>query len=354
MYLAMERELLVVREQQGGTWQTESHLVGMQPTCLAADPLHPERIYCGTFGRGLWRSRDAGESWHPIGDAGTTMGTWSEEGIHHAKVTAVAVSPTDHADGYGLVYAGTEPTALFRSEDGGERWHEQSRLRELPSAPTWSFPPRPETSHVRWITPDPLISGRLFVAIEAGALVRSLDAGQTWEDRVPTGPYDTHTLLMHRHAPNRLFSAAGDGFGRPGNGFVESDDGGATWHRPDEGLRQHYLWSVAVDPADPENLVISAAPGPRQAHVPAEAFSTIYRKQKGVPWCEVQQGLPESKGTVVPLLATHAQEAGVFYALTNRGLFRSADAGLSWASLDLPWKPQYPHQHQQALLITAA
>ena len=31
MYLAMEKELLVVRQQQG-KWQTEAHLVGMQPT----------------------------------------------------------------------------------------------------------------------------------------------------------------------------------------------------------------------------------------------------------------------------------------------------------------------------------
>ncbi len=42
-------------------------------------------------------------------------------------------------------------------------------------------------------------------------MVRSLDGGQTWEDRKPGGPFDTHTLVMHRLAPNHLFAAAGDG-----------------------------------------------------------------------------------------------------------------------------------------------
>ena len=58
----------------------------------------------------------------------------------------MAVSAAD-----GAVYAGTEPSALYRSDDGGETWHELESLLELPSRPTWSFPPRPWTSHVRWI-----------------------------------------------------------------------------------------------------------------------------------------------------------------------------------------------------------
>ncbi len=193
----------------------------------------------------------------------------------------MAVSATERVSGHGVVFAGTEPSALFRSEDAGATWRELSALRQLPSAPTWSFPPRPYTSHVRWITPDPLVPGRIFVAIEAGALVRSLDGGETWEDRKPDGPYDTHTLAMHRLAPDRLYSAAGDGFMRPGNGFLESRDGGETWQRPDDGLEHHYLWSVAVDPADPNTMVISAASGPRQAHDPASAESAIYRRTGG-------------------------------------------------------------------------
>jgi photosystem II stability/assembly factor-like uncharacterized protein len=290
------------------------------------DPQHPEQVYCGTFDQGLWRSRNAGVSWEHV-----------SEGIDYEKVLSVAVSALEQTDGYGVVYTGTEPSALFRSEDRGNTWHELTALRELPSAPTWSFPPRPYTSHVRWITPDPLVAGRIFAAIEAGALVRSLDGGETWEDRKPNGPFDTHTLVMHRLAPDRLYSAAGDGIIEPGNGFVRSDDGGETWYRPDEGLQYHYLWSVAANPADPDTIVISASRGPQQAHSLPYAESAIYRRSDGNQWQQVQAGLPAPRGLLASVLAADEAEPGVFYAGNNQGIFRSDDAGVNWEKLAIPW-----------------
>jgi len=106
-------------------------------------------------------------------------------------VTAVAVGHAGQADGFGIVYAGTEPSAVFRSDTGGDSSVDLAGLRALPSADTWSFPPRPHTHHVRWIEADASVADRLFVAIEAGALVRTLDGGRTWLDRVRGGPYDT-------------------------------------------------------------------------------------------------------------------------------------------------------------------
>jgi len=324
LYIAVD-EALVIVSQQKDVWKVDSHLEGSQPQCLAVDPLHPAQVYCGTFDQCLWSSRNAGTSWEHVGD-----------GIDYEKVLSVAVSALEQTGGYGVVYAGTEPSALFRSEDRGKTWHETA-LRELPSAPTWSFPPRPYTSHVRWITPDPLVAGRIFAAIEAGALVRSLDGGETWEDRKPDGPFDTHTLVMHRLAPDRLYSAAGDGFMEPGNGFARSDDGGETWYRPDEGLQYHYLWSVAVNPADPDTIVISAARGPLQAHSLPSAESAIYRRSDGDQWQQVQAGLPAPRGLLASVLAADEAEPGVFYAGNNQGIFRSEDTGINWEKLAIPW-----------------
>ena len=353
VYLALARALLVAREG-GGAWRAETRLDGLQPACLAADPLAPGRLYCGTWGRGLWRSEDAGDTWLPSGApaTGRTLAAASG-GIAHPHVTAVAVSATERANGHGVVYAGTEPSALFRSEDGGASWRELAGLRAVPSAPEWRFPPRPHTSHVRWIAPDPGTAGRLYVAIEAGAVLRSADGGTSWEDRRPDGPRDVHTLATHPLAPGRLYAAAGDGLLRAGTGYAESRDGGDTWARPDRGLDHHYLWGLAVDPGDPDTILVSAARGAGRAHNPAAAESAVYRSAAGGPWEQVATGLPAGRGTLVPILATNPAEPGVFYALSNRGVQRSADAGRSWADVPLPWPGAYRHQRHQALLVRA-
>jgi BNR/Asp-box repeat len=326
IYIAMPDALLVVRRQVG-VWHGERRLEGLPAQCLAADPLRPEFVCCGTFGHGLWRSVDAGATWRQVG-AGA---------LRSPQIMAVAVSAMERAGEYGVIYAGTEPSALYRSEDGGQTWHELTELLALPSAPTWSFPPRPYTSHVRAIGLDPNAAGRIYVAIEAGALVRSFDGGRTWEDRQPSSPFDTHTLGLPSQLPGRIYSAAGDGFMRPGQGFVESRDAGDTWERPSAGLEHHYLWGLAVDPGDPETLIVSAAHSPNQAHNPTAAESAIYRRSGGSAWQRVAEGLPAEHGMLSSVLAASQAEPGVFYAANNLGLYRSADAGHSWEPLDIPW-----------------
>jgi photosystem II stability/assembly factor-like uncharacterized protein len=340
MYIAMDDELVIARSRPGH-WKTDLQLASRSPRCLGVDTLRPERVYCGTDGHKLWCSEDAGASWRAVG-----------EGIDHADVTAVAVSAQERSGECGVVYAGTEPSALFRSEDSGDTWRELRGMRSLPSAPTWSFPPHPQTNHVRWITPDVADAGTLYVCIEAGALVRSLDGGDTWMDRVPDGPVDTHTLLMHPRTPGRLYAAAGDGSMRPGRGYNESRDGGRTWERPDEGLAHHYLWSVAVDPGDADTIVVSAAHSPSAAHDPRHAESTVYRRSGRTPWRQVRDGLPETRGTTIAVLAANQSEPGVFYAASNRGLYRSADAGITWEQLDIEWPGRYHDQRVNALVVT--
>ena len=44
--------------------------------------------------------------------------------------------------GFNTVYVGTEPTAFYRSDDGGESWDKMSSLNNLKSSSSWSFPPK--------------------------------------------------------------------------------------------------------------------------------------------------------------------------------------------------------------------
>jgi photosystem II stability/assembly factor-like uncharacterized protein len=309
--------LLIAR--RASSWIVEEHLTGLSPECVAVDAHDSVRAYCGTARGGLFRTRDRGRSWEPVGP-----------GIEHRMITAVAVSHAERPDGFGVVYAGTEPSAVFRSASAGDEWVDLAGLRALPSASSWSFPPRPATHHVRWIEADVNAGDRLFVAIEAGALVRSFDEGRTWHDRVGNGPYDTHRAATHPLAPGRIYSAAGDG-------YFESADAGDSWRSPDQGLQHRYLVDLAVDPADPGTVIVSATRGPFVAYRPPSAESHVYRRTGRNGWTLAMTGLPQASGTTASRFAVHPTEPNVIYAANNRGVFRSDDAGRRWSVIDVPW-----------------
>src|ERR1700740_1310848 len=278
--------LLIAR--RASTWTVDQHLGEQSPECVAVDPRGPAQVCCGTARDGLFRSRDSGRNWEPAGP-----------GIDLPMITAVDVGHAEQADEFGIVYAGAEPSAVFRSDTGGDSWVDLAGLRSLPSADTWSFPPRPHTHHVRWIEADVRVADRVFVAIEAGALVRTFDGGRTWRARVRGGPSDTHTAVTHPLAPGRIYSAAGDG-------YFESTDAGDSWRSPGDGLKHHYLVGVAVDPADPDTVIVSATDGPGSAYWPGQAEAYVYRKTGLKRWELAMNSLPAAKGTTAGRFATHA------------------------------------------------
>ena len=322
-------DALLITASRAQRWHVDEALAGEPLTCAAADAHAPGRVYCGTEG-GLWRSNDAGRTWTSIGE---------ELPVRH--VTAVAVAGNAGGGSEPAVYVGTEPSHLFRSVDGGHSWTELSALTALPSRREWSFPPRPHTHHVRWVETDPAVPGRIFVAIEAGALVRTLDDGATWQDRVPGGPFDTHTLATHPGAPGRLYSAAGDG-------YFGSTDGGETWRRDVHGLAHRYLVGVGVDPGDPGSVVVSASSGPWTAYTPKRAEAFVYRRGDRGGW-EAVSGVASGAGTTVTHFAP-ARTPGMLFGANNRGVFRTDDGGARWTALDVPWRPAYEAQGVVALL----
>ena len=310
----------VVRiESSGGDWQTATVLAGVGAQCLALDPHDPRRLYAGAFDQGLFRSRDGGRTWDDVG-----------AGIPHRRVLSVAISPSDRPGDRGAVFAGTEPSSLYRSADDGASWQDLPALREIPSAPTWSFPPRPWTSHVRWIAlswADPRL---IFAGIELGGVMRSTDGGRTWEDRKPGSQPDSHAILTHPTATERVYEAAG-------GGIAESPDHGTNWRPVDEGMDRHYTWGLAVDATDPDLWYVSATHSARYAHDrrgSAEAF--IYRRRGTEPWQALGGGLPQPLPTMPYALLAPIDRPGELYAGMQDGqLWHSADRGDSWRRLDV-------------------
>ncbi|WP_408957378.1 WD40/YVTN/BNR-like repeat-containing protein [Natrinema sp. 74] len=330
--VALDDRLLVCTGDSAdpARWTVTPRLEGINLECVAASPDAPERLFVGTVDHGLFRSADGGETFARLETEGSAAvaatGRTSTNEAHGSdvapqtdRVMSLTVSPHDPR----VVYAGTEPSRIYRSPDGGDSWTRLEGLTDLPSADEWSFPPRPDTHHVRWLAVDPFAPDRLYVGIEAGAFVYTPDGGETWRERPDGSRRDNHSLATHPDREGRVYAAAGDG-------YAESDDGGRSWRRPQDGLAHRYCWSVVPDPGDPERVLVSSAHGAWSAHDANRADSYVYRRDGGEAWDRLDgRGLPTGEGVVRATFATTG-ESGVVFAVTNRGLFVTRDFGDSW------------------------
>lgn len=320
---------LEVFERNNGHWDNRSQTFPSQLETIAAHPQRPDRLFVGSFSDGLFRSTDAGENFESVG-TDTISGA----------ITHVTIDPSNP----DILLCGTEPSRLYRSADGGRTWEQVTGLTAVPSADQWSFPPRPDTHHVRWIEIAPDDPDRWYVGIEAGALVVTTDGGETWMDRPSGSRRDNHTLATHAAAPKRVYSAAGDG-------YAESTDGGQTWEEALDGLDHRYVWGLAVDAVDPEIRLVSAATSASQAHGHQHAESYLYRCRDGEPWERLTSETLQTGPGIQRAVLANGGSKGSFIGATNQGVFVSGDAGDSWERISEPCESSEENRGPRAIAV---
>ena len=207
-----------------------------------------DRVFAGT-GAGLFVSDDAGETWSCVGMEDREV--WQ---------TRVASDST--------VYASTQPAGLFRSDDGGNSWGEVESFVNVPQAAEWCVPVKPRLpGRARALVLDRDDPQRLWVGVEVGGIMRTPDAGATWEFGLPGDNPDLHMMCAHPQQPEVLFASTGygrlDGVAEmvEGNaGVFRSDDAGATWRYVWRGITPRYSRPMCIDPRSPYGLTVASAP----------------------------------------------------------------------------------------------
>ena len=178
-------------EQDGGEWkQARRDLSYWALTCLSVDPETPQRIYAGTEHSGLFYTEDAGSHW-----------LRANPNVPKMMLFSVLAFP-------GTVMVGTVPSALYKKDNGS--WQELTGVRAQSGSAT--FPPSPELqSRTRYITTDPADSSRIYAGIEVGGMLVSSDGGATW---TPANngltDMDVHEILAARKTPGLVLAACGE------------------------------------------------------------------------------------------------------------------------------------------------
>ena len=266
---------------------------------------------------GVHVSADGGRSWEP-----------RNEGLTQTNVYSLAAARVNECT---RLFAGTEPVHLFYSDDLGQSWQEFTSLRAVPSAPTWRFATKLFGGHAKHINFNPADARTMYVSIEVGGLLKSTDAGESWEE-LPVRSPDLHRTVIDPRDPDRIFAPGGDGV------YVTSD-GGSSWeHWMD---RQHevggYPDQLMYLPSNPDIMVIaSSRTGPRSWRRTGTADAKVARSvDGGRNWEVLTNGYPrELHGNIEAMCLEEAEGAFSLFAGTTDGeVLWSPDGGDTWSMI---------------------
>jgi photosystem II stability/assembly factor-like uncharacterized protein len=218
-----------------------------------------------------------------------------------------------------VILAGTCPSRVFRSEDGGATWAEAATTMAADC-------PRIMHTRVTTLAGDPAEPELVWAGVEIDGLHRSRDAGRTWQP-LGTGlsSRDIHALAVvpgREGRPRRLLAATN-------NDLNLSTDDGLTWRPLQVGrsLPWSYCRALAQQCGRPEVVLLGNGDAP-----PGSSGVVARSADAGDSWGVA--AMPGRANSTVWNFAVHPADPERVYAASVSGqVYRSADGGASWEKL---------------------
>lgn len=336
--IGTRKGLWLARSQDRRNWQVSGPQFPIADVkAVAIDTRGPApRVLAGVlnshFGPTVVASDDLGETWTETDAAPIAFP--ADTGAALEGVWQLAPGPENQP---GVVYAGVEPSALFRSTDGGSTFELVRGLWDHPHRPEWQPGGGGQALHT--IVPHPQDPQRLAVGMSTGGVYQSVDGGQSWKptnagitagflpDETPEFGQCVHKFATAAGEPDKLYL-------QNHGGVFRSRDAGQTWQSIAGGLPDDFGFPMVVHPRKPDvvyNFPLSAD----MMRFPPGGRCAVYRSEDGgESWQALTDGLPGDgfwSAVMRDAMCTDtADSAGIYFGARNGEVYASADEGDHW------------------------
>ena len=303
IYVGAEEWGLYRKEANDDHWEelTEGMPPRAQAWPIAIDPQDPEMIFTGTQ-RGVYRSTDAGDHWDRMD---MTDGRIVRSLMYHVNDPQV-------------MFAGTEGSEIYRSDDRGESWRPFSSIN-ISGAVSMNFACRILGMAQERANPDAMYAG-----LEVGGVARSLDGGESWE--TVNRQFQGNMGLMDSHGVTVGSPDSAAVFFPNRTGIWRSRDRGDSW----ENLHIEafsdifYCQGITMAPDDPNTLY---------AAIGADYFTGAGRvlrsTDQGDTWRQFDRGI-KLNSTTFAITVNQQHPEQVHFVTRNRQVFSTDDSGQTW------------------------
>jgi photosystem II stability/assembly factor-like uncharacterized protein len=265
------------------------------------NPSNPQVVYAGTWGSGVFKSMNGGQSWQPV-----------NHGLGNLFINSLAIDPVHPS----TLYVGTYKNEVYKSQDGGITW-------------IWSGTGIQEQAVVYALAIDPINPTTLYAGTRgvsnngnppwSGVVYKSVDAGYSWEPvLVDVGGEEAqdwvYSLAINPKYSNNIYAATHE------HGPYHSSDSGATWYSIHDGINDDSGRSIVISPdiADTTTLYYGVW-----------HYDTVYKSvDGGNDWYLSNRGIAFNKVYGMAIDPVHTDT--VYLATFTRGILKTLDGGKSW------------------------
>ena len=283
---------------------------------VIVDPSDSNIIYAGTWGNGIYKSLDGGESWEihvtdelrsayiyeiaidPL-NSNHLLASVYEHGLDQSFDGGITWEPTEGFDGYYVAYSidfdssvalsdpvrsstvytaireqtyysstgFVYPGGVWKSTDGGDSWAQI----------TFSWNGFKDEDYIYDLAIDPRDPQIIYTANHRTGVYRTLDGGITWTKKSSGLVHQDIRGIQVNPVTGRIYAGIWDGYG-----FAYSDNYGESWKNNSytDGL-DLYVYEVQYDPNQPEDVYLTTSTGVYLCESPSESSTCSVMANEG-------------------------------------------------------------------------